>query len=107
MELAREHDRYGYRMLTGQLNNAGWRVNAMTVERFWRREGVRRIGEPASSRMARRTVPRRQAKKGWLWLDDGSCVRLHPERPNHVRSYDFVQDLTHDGRAFRTLDSPP
>jgi transposase InsO family protein len=35
---------------------------------------------------------------------DGSCVRLRPERPNHVWSYDFVQDRTHDGRIFRTLN---
>jgi hypothetical protein len=26
---------------------------------------------------------------GRLWLNDGSCVRLRPERPNHVWSYDF------------------
>ena len=32
-----------------------------------------------------------------------SCVRLRPERPNHVWSYDFVQDRTEDGRAFRML----
>ena len=35
---------------------------------------------------------------------DGSCIRLRPERPNHVWSYDFVQDRTHDGRAYRTLN---
>ena len=46
----------------------------------------------------------KQAKKGRLCLSDGSCVRLRPERANHVRSYDFVQDRTHDGRAFRTLN---
>ena len=33
-----------------------------------------------------------------------SCVRLRPEHPNHVWSYDFVQDRTHDGRLFRTLN---
>ncbi len=49
-------------------------------------------------------VPRKQEKKGRLWLNDGSCVRLRPERVNHVRSYDFVHDRTHDGRAFRTLN---
>ena len=37
-------------------------------------------------------------------MNDGSCVRLRPERPNHVWSYDFVQDRTHDGRVFRTLN---
>jgi len=48
-------------------------------------------------------VPQKQAKKGRLWLNDGSCVRLRPEHPNHVWSYDFVQDRTHDGRILRTL----
>ena len=49
-------------------------------------------------------VPQKQAKKSRLWLNDGSCVRLRPEHPNHVWSYDFVQDRTHDGRIFRTLN---
>lgn len=26
-----------------------------------------------------------------------SCIRARPERPNHVRSYDFVEDRTHGG----------
>jgi transposase InsO family protein len=39
-----------------------------------------------------------------IHMNDGSCVRLRPERPNHVWSYDFVQDRTHDGRLFRTLN---
>ncbi len=38
-----------------------------------------------------------------MWLGDGSCVRLRPERANHVWSYDFVQAMTHDGRALRIL----
>ena len=46
----------------------------------------------------------KQKKRGRLWLNDGSCVRLRPERPNHVWSYDFVQDRTHDGRAYRILN---
>jgi putative transposase len=29
---------------------------------------------------------------------------VRPERPNHVWSYDFVQDRTHDGRVDRTLN---
>jgi putative transposase len=60
------------------------------VERIWRRKGLK--------------VPQKQPKKGRLWLHDGSCVRLRPERRNHVWSYDFVQDRTHDGRVFRTLN---
>ena len=49
-------------------------------------------------------VPARQPKKGRLWLNDGSCVRLRPGYRNHVWSYDFVHCRTDDGRAFRTLN---
>jgi putative transposase len=30
-------------------------------------------------------------------------IRLRPKRPNHVWSYDFVADRTHDERAYRML----
>jgi len=30
-------------------------------------------------------------------------MRLRPERANHVRSYDFVKAMTHDGRALSIL----
>ena len=45
-----------------------------------------------------------QPKKGRLWLNDGSCVRLRPEYRHHVWSYDFVEARTHDGRKFRMLN---
>jgi len=90
IELSRQYGRYGYRMVTGLLNQAGWHVNHKRVERIWRREGLK--------------VPRKQPKKGRVWLNDGSCVRLRPERPNQVWSYDFVQDRTHDGRILRMLN---
>jgi putative transposase len=77
-------------MITWMLTNSGWHVNHKRVERIWRQEGLK--------------VPQKQPKKGRLWLNDGSCVRLRPERPNHVWSYDFVQDRTHDGRIIRTLN---
>jgi transposase InsO family protein len=57
------------------------------------------IGQPDG----RLKVPRRQPKRGRLWLNDGSCIRLRPCRPGHVWAYDFVQDRTHDGRPFRML----
>ena len=64
--------------------------------------------EPMAAIMANRReglkVPTKQPKKGWLWLNDGSCVRLRPERRNHVWSYDFVHCRTDDGKAFRTLN---
>ncbi len=48
-------------------------------------------------------VPQKQPKRGRLWLNDGSCIRLRPEHPNHVWAYDFVSCRTHDGRGFRLL----
>ena len=90
IELARQYGRYGYRRVTALLHAAGWSVNHKRVERIWRREGLK--------------VPARQPKRGRLWLADGSCVRLRAERPNHVWSYDFVEDRTHDGRKYRMLN---
>ncbi len=89
IELARQYGRYGYRRITAMLRRAGWVVNKKRVERIWRCEGLK--------------VPAKQPKRGRLWLNDGSCVRLRPLRPNHVWSYDFVADRTHDGKAFRML----
>ena len=48
-------------------------------------------------------VPQRQPKRGRLWLNDSSCIRLRPEYKDHVWSYDFMVDRTTDGRAFRML----
>ena len=71
------------------LHREGWQVNHKRVERIWRREGLK--------------VPARQPKRGRLWFNDGSCVRLRPAWKNHVWSYDFVEDRTHDGRKIRML----
>ena len=69
---------------------AGWVVNDKRVERIWRREGLK--------------VPAKQPKRRRLWLADGSCIRLRAEHANHVWSYDFVADRTHDGRKYRMLN---
>lgn len=89
IQLASQFGRYGYRKVNGLLNPAGWCVNHKRVERIWREEGLK--------------VPQKQPKRGRLWLNDGSSVRLRPQYPNHVWAYDFVADRTHDGRAFRML----
>lgn len=70
VELATRYGRYGYRRITALLRHAGWVVNRKRVERIWRREGLK--------------VPQKQPKRGRLWLADGSCIRLRPERSNHV-----------------------
>jgi len=90
VELARQYGRYGYRKIAELLRRAGWLVNDKRVERIWRREGLK--------------VPARQPKRARLWVNDGSCIRLRAERPNHVWSYDFVEERTHDGRKFRMLN---
>jgi transposase InsO family protein len=43
------------------------------------------------------------AKRGRLWLNDGSITRLKPERKGHVWAYDFVACRTEDVRAVRML----
>ncbi len=88
-ELACRYGRYGYRRVTALLRREGWRVNHKRVERIWRQEGLK--------------VPRRQPKRARLWLNNGSCVRLRPQFPNHVWSYDFMAERTYDGRALKIL----
>ena len=83
------YGRYGYRRITALLRNEGWRVNHKRVWRIWRQAGLK--------------VPQRQHKRGRLWLNDGSCVRLRPEHKNHVWTYDFVFDRTHNGRPLKML----
>ncbi len=48
-------------------------------------------------------VPSKQPKRSRLWLNDGSCIRLRPERPNHVWSWDFVFDRTDHGRTLKLM----
>jgi transposase InsO family protein len=91
IRLALRYGRYGYRRITALLNNyEGWKVNQKRVYRIWRQEGLK--------------VPQKQPKRGRLWLNNGSCIRLKPEFKDHVWSYDFVESRTTDGRKFRVLN---
>ena len=90
IELATRYGRYGYRRITAMLRQEGWLVNHKRVERIWRKEGLK--------------VPQKQPKRGRLWLNDGSCIRLRPEHKDHVWSYDFMIARTADGRVFRILN---
>lgn len=89
LDLAKQYGRYGYRRVWALLRAEGFMVNRKRVYRIWREEGLK--------------VPSKQPKKRRLWLADGSCIRKRPKYRNHVWSYDFVQDQTHDGRKFRML----
>ncbi len=90
VKLASDYGRYGYRRVTALLRNEGWIVNHKRVQRIWRLQGLK--------------VPQKQPKRGRLWLNDGSIIRLRPEFPKHVWSYDFMEDRTHNGVRFRILN---
>ena len=90
VKLASNYGRYGYRRVAALLRNEGWIVNHKRVQRIWRQQGLK--------------VPQKQLKRGRLWLNDGSIVRLRPEFPKHVWSYDFMEDHTHNGVKFRILN---
>jgi transposase InsO family protein len=87
--LASQYGRYGYRRITALLQRIGWKVGRDRVQRIWRREGLK--------------VPKKHKPRARLWLNDGSCIRLRPERANHVWSFDFVESHTHDGRSLRIM----
>ena len=87
--LAGQYGRYGYRRVHALLQAQGWQVSHSQVMRLWRREGLK--------------VPAKQPKRGRLWLDDGSCIRLRPEYQHHVWSWDFVFIRTDEGRAVKLM----
>jgi transposase InsO family protein len=91
VELARQYGRYGYRKVAELLRStAGWVVNDKRVERIWRREGLK--------------VPA-EAAQAWPALAGGRVLPPAAGRaPDHVWSYDFVEDRTHDGRKYRMLN---
>lgn len=89
IEYASLYGRYGYKRVTALIKRDGFKVNHKRVYRIWRKEGLK--------------VPSKQPKRARLWFNDGSCIRKRAEYKNHVWSYDFVHDYTHDGRVIKML----
>jgi transposase InsO family protein len=90
--LSRENPRYGYRRVWAMLRREGWPVNKKRVHRLWRKEGLK--------------VPDRQRKRrrlSNLGASKNSCTRKRATHLNHVWSYDFVMDLTEDGRRLKMM----
>jgi putative transposase len=90
--IARRRPRFGSPRIHAALQQCGWRVNHKRVERLWREEGMQ--------------VPKKQCKRRRSTSCGGSqnsCVQKRPLRPNHVWSYDFVEDRTERGRKLRML----
>ena len=63
-------------MITGLMVQEGWWVSRSRVKRIWKLEGI--------------TVLRKQLKRRRLWLADGPCVPLRPERRNRGWSWNSV-----------------
>lgn len=90
IELATQYGRYGYKTITSMLQLEGFEVGRDRVHTIWQEEGLQ--------------VPQKQPKRARLWLADGSTIRLKPTHKNHVWSYDFVSEQTHEGKKFRILN---
>jgi transposase InsO family protein len=65
------------------------KVNAKRVYRLWRENGL-----------SHRPKARKRRRIG---SSSNSCVRLSPNYPNHVWSYDFLFDDTDDGRRLKWM----
>ena len=75
--MASTYGLYGYRFIATIIHSAGWgQATTAKVARIWRQEGLK--------------IPQKQPLRGWLWFNDGSCMRLRATHANHVWSYDFV-----------------
>lgn len=86
-ELAVWRSRYGYRRITVLLRREGWKVNRKRVHRIWKTEG---LALPLRRPRRRRVGPA------------GEIVNK-AEYPNHVWSYDFLEDRTERGGKLRVL----
>ena len=86
-KLAIRHSRYGYRRITALLRREGFRVNKKRVHRIWKSEGL--------------NLPRRRLKRRKMGPVGGIVNKA--EYPNHVLSYDFVEDRTERGGKLRIL----
>ena len=89
--IATRRPRFGSPRIHDALTKRGWKINHKRVERLWREKGMQ--------------VPRKQHKRRRLACggSENSCVRKRPLRPNHVWSYDFVEDRTEKNRKLRML----
>lgn len=87
-KLAKKHKRYGVRRIWAKLKREGWRVNKKRVHRLWKDEGLQR----------KRKAKRKRA------CGPSPDVPVKAEHPNHVWTYDFIEDRTEGGGKLRMLD---
>jgi transposase InsO family protein len=87
VELSQQHPRYGYRRITVMARRDGRAVNAKRVQRIRRAAGLQ--------------VHKKQRKLRRTGLS--TAERERAAHPNHVWSWDFVEDQTENGTRFRVL----
>jgi len=85
-ELAHRHPRYGYRRVTALLRREGHMINPKRVRRLWKQ-----LGLSLSQR------PKRKRRHGL------GSVPQRAEFPNHVWTYDFLEDACVNGQKLRLL----
>jgi transposase InsO family protein len=83
-EIARHHQRFGYRRAHALLIREGWMINRKKVLRIWREEGLK---VQARHHKRRRPPAGERARRAG--------------RPNEVWAIDFQFDSTSDGRALK------
>ena len=86
-KLAIRNGRYGYRRITVLLRREDWKVNSKRVHRIWKAEGL--------------SLPPRRPRRHRVG-PVGEIVNK-ADYPNHVWSYDFVEDRTERGGKLRIL----
>ena len=84
--IARKHKRYGYRRALVVLRRERLIVNHKRVQRLWRKAGLR--------------CPVRKKR---LRCNQAEPVPQEARYPDHVWTYDFVFDVTTDGRTLKFL----
>jgi len=87
IELSLEYPTYGYRFVTARLRREGWRISFKKVQRLRRKEGL-----AAKANTAKKT------RRG-----SSSATPGRAEEVNDVWCWDFIHDVTEDGRSIRIL----
>jgi putative transposase len=85
--LASKHKRYGCRRIVVMLRREGWWVNKKRIHRLWKEEGLQRT--------------RKRKRKRACGPSPDQPTKA--EYPNHVWSYDFIEDRTERGGKLRML----
>ena len=86
-QLSERYPRFGYRKVHVKLKEQGWSVGRERVRLLRKQEGVQRVRKPKKRRLLGKTT----------------ALTSAAQAPNHVWSYDFLQDQTAEGKRLKVL----